>query len=567
MSLVTHGRPAVDEIVTVESFAELSLRPSTLTALTSMGIEAPTPIQAAALPALLGGRDLIGQARTGSGKTLAFGIPAAELVDVNQRIVQVLVLTPTRELAVQVGGVLDQVGGPRGVVTTLIFGGRAMGPQRDALRRGAHVVVGTPGRVLDLLNQGALRLDRVRFLVLDEADEMLDRGFAPDVERIMSRAQSARQTALFSATVPDWVRSTASKHLNDPVTVAVDPNPEDAAPIDHVAYDVPNGDKLAVLKDLLDHRGEGSIIVFGRTKHGVKKLAKQLQFAGYPVEALQGNLSQNARDAVMDDFRAGRVRVLLATNVAARGLDITSVDQVINFELPESPELLTHRVGRTGRMGRKGQALTLLGPDDGAKWRQLERGLGRRVPRQPWAGAAAARAFDPNSLPVEVLPASRAETTAPRRVASAAPTGNGPRSARPARHSDATATHSRRSVRETTSVAPALGEADDVSQDQRIPATHDLIAAHARDPHRPAWAGAVQPQPNGAPRGRTARTTGASNRGEGREARASHEIVCTGCGSASTVRFRPDPTRPVYCDTCFQGRGSSRRGAATAAAR
>ncbi|MEA2585731.1 MAG: ATP-dependent helicase DeaD, partial [Thermomicrobiales bacterium] len=373
MSLVTHGRPAVDEIVTVESFAELSLRPSTLTALASMGIESPTPIQAAALPALLGGRDLIGQARTGSGKTLAFGIPAAELVDVNQRIVQVLVLTPTRELAVQVGGVLDQVGGPRGVVTTLIFGGRAMGPQRDALRRGAHVVVGTPGRVLDLLNQGALRLDRVRFLVLDEADEMLDRGFAPDVERIMSRAQSARQTALFSATVPDWVRSTASKHLNDPVTVAVDPNPEDAAPIDHVAYDVPNGDKLAVLKDLLDHRGEGSIIVFGRTKHGVKKLAKQLQFAGYPVEALQGNLSQNARDAVMDDFRAGRVRVLLATNVAARGLDITSVDQVINFELPESPELLTHRVGRTGRMGRKGQALTLLGPDDGAKWRQLER--------------------------------------------------------------------------------------------------------------------------------------------------------------------------------------------------
>jgi len=292
-------KSSVDDVETVDTFSSLNLRPHTMAALAAMQIEQPTPIQAAALPALLSGRDLIGQARTGSGKTLAFGIPAAELVDVAQRQVQVLVLTPTRELAVQVGGVLDLLGVARGVLTTLIFGGRAMGPQRDALRRGAHIVVGTPGRVLDLLNQGALRLDRVRLLVLDEADEMLDRGFAPDVERIMSRTQSARQTALFSATVPDWVRGTASKHLNDPVTVSVDPNPEDAAPIDHVAYDVPSGDKLGVLKDLLDHRGDGSIIVFGRTKHGVKKLARQLEGYGYPVAALQGNLSQNARDAVM----------------------------------------------------------------------------------------------------------------------------------------------------------------------------------------------------------------------------------------------------------------------------
>ncbi|MDP9364539.1 MAG: DEAD/DEAH box helicase, partial [Chloroflexota bacterium] len=389
--------PVADEAIA--SFADLRLSPFTLQALARMGIETPTPIQAAALPPLLDGRDVIGQARTGSGKTLAFGIPLVEAVDPKLRGVQALILTPTRELAVQVAGVLEDLGRDKRVSVGLIFGGRAFGPQRDLLKRGVHVVVGTPGRVLDLLNQGALWLDKVRFLVLDEADEMLDRGFAPDVERIMARATASRQTALFSATVPDWVRQTATKHLDRPVHVAVDPNPEDVAPIDHVAYDIPGGDKLGALKDLLDHRAdEGSAIVFGRTKHGVKKLARQLEGAGYPVVALQGNLSQNARDRVMEDFRSGAVPILLATNVAARGLDVTHVAQVINVELPESPELLTHRIGRTGRMGRRGRAITLLGPEDGTKWRQLERGLGRRIPRAPWRGAVAALNADPGDV-------------------------------------------------------------------------------------------------------------------------------------------------------------------------
>jgi ATP-dependent RNA helicase DeaD len=371
------------------SFTGLKLRAESLKALTAMSITDPTPIQTQTLPLLLQGRDVIGQARTGSGKTLAFALPAVEKIDVRRREVQVLVLTPTRELAVQVGDVFDQISG--GVISTvLVFGGRGIQPQISALRRGAQVLVGTPGRVLDLLRQGALRLDGVRFLVLDEADEMLDRGFAPDVERILAHTPRNRQTALFSATLPDWVRATSDKHLIDPVTVKVDPRPEDSAEIDHMAFDLPDGDKMTALTDLLDERTSGQIIVFGRTKHGVKKLAKKLEQAGYPVAALQGNLSQNARDRVMADFRAGKVQILLATNVAARGLDISTVDQVINFDLPESPELLTHRVGRTGRMGREGQAITLLGPEDAAKWRQLERGLGRKVPRMVWPGAKAA---------------------------------------------------------------------------------------------------------------------------------------------------------------------------------
>src|SRR3954449_6799349 len=238
------------------SFGDYRLSDASLTVLAQTGISEPTPIQAAVLPLLLDGRDVIGQARTGSGKTLAFALPLIEVVDPKLKKVQALVLTPTRELAVQVAGVIDELGAGHGVKTMMISGGRAFGPQRDTLRRGVHVVVGTPGRVLDLLNQGAIWLDRVRFLVLDEADEMLDRGFAPDVERIIARTTPDRQTALFSATLPDWVRKTADKHLNDPVTVAVDPNPEDAAPVEHVAYDVLNGDKMMALRDLLDHRGE-----------------------------------------------------------------------------------------------------------------------------------------------------------------------------------------------------------------------------------------------------------------------------------------------------------------------
>ena len=313
-------------------------------------------------------------------------------------------LTPTRELAVQVAGVIDELGAPRGLKTLMISGGRAFGPQRDELRRGVHVVVGTPGRVLDLLNQGAIWLDRVRFLVLDEADEMLDRGFAPDVERIIARTTPDRQTALFSATVPSWVKQTASKHLHDPETVTIVPEPGEVTQIEHLAFEIGNNDKMQVLQDLLDHRGDGSVIVFGRTKHGVNKLARRLQADGYPVAALQGNLSQNARDRVMDDFRNGQVPVLVATNVAARGLDVSHVAQVINIELPESPELLTHRIGRTGRMGRQGQAITLLGPEDLTKWRRLERGFTRPIRRTPWRGAKALLANGNGNGHAEIAP-------------------------------------------------------------------------------------------------------------------------------------------------------------------
>ena len=368
-----------------ESFDQFALRRDSREALVAMGITTPTPIQSATLGPLLAGRDVIGQARTGSGKTLAFALPMLERVDRTVRAVQALVLVPTRELAVQVAGVIEQLAGRAGPRVVLLYGGKPLGPQISALRGGAQIVVGTPGRILDHLRQRTLSLREVRYLVLDEADEMLDRGFAPDVERILSHAPRERQTALFSATVGGWVHEVAAQYLEDPLTVRVDPRPEQAAPsIEQVVYEVPDGQKQAVLETLLDRRGDGAVLVFGRTKHGVKKLGAKLAAKGFPVATLQGNLSQNARDRAMEDFRAGRLPVLVATNVAARGIDVSNIEQVINFELPESADLFTHRIGRTGRMGRQGEAITLISPADAAQWRKLERELGRQVPKRVW---------------------------------------------------------------------------------------------------------------------------------------------------------------------------------------
>ena len=379
-----HASVRTGAVAADSAFPGMLLNRATRTAIAAMDISEPTPIQEKAIPHLLKGRDLIGQARTGSGKTLAFAVPLVEQCDPTTRRVQALVLVPTRELAIQVGSVIDALARRQGLHVTLLYGGRPVGPDHRALRRGAQIIIGTPGRTLDHVRQGSLNLESVRFLVLDEADEMLDRGFAAAVDAILGQTPSQRQTALFSATIPQWVAKTSRKHLKDPVRVAIDADLQTLPTVEHLIYSIQKSDKMDALRTLLDRRDGAPVLVFGKTKHGVKRLARQLEALGYPVGALQGNLSQSARERVMRDFRSGAAPILVATNVAARGLDVEGIGQVVNYDLPDSEQLFTHRVGRTGRMGRAGEAVTFITPEEDRKWREIERGLGRQFTRRSW---------------------------------------------------------------------------------------------------------------------------------------------------------------------------------------
>jgi ATP-dependent RNA helicase DeaD len=361
------------------SFHDFVLQPSTRAVLAQLEITEPTPIQAEAIPPLLAGKDLIGQSATGSGKTLAYSIPLVERAARNTREVQALVLVPTRELAVQVNSVLSKLATSKRLSTALLVGGRPYGNQISALRYGAQIVIGTPGRVKDHLQRGSLVLSQLRMCVLDEADQMLDTGFAPIIEEILTTTPQTRQMALFSATMPDWVAKLQQKFLTDPVKVTITPASGAQSTIEQIAYQVPQEQKMATLCTLLHATQGESSLIFGKTKYGVEKLGKQLSGLGFTVGTLHGNKSQRAREEVLSAFRHGHVQTLLATNVAARGLDIEGISQVINYELPESSELFTHRIGRTGRMGRQGKAITLLVPSEVPKWRRMARSLGQAV--------------------------------------------------------------------------------------------------------------------------------------------------------------------------------------------
>jgi ATP-dependent RNA helicase DeaD len=350
------------------TFADLGVNARLLTALAKNSIDSPVTVQVEAIPPLLRGRDVVIQAPTGSGKTLAFILPIVErLIAVKGPGPRALVVTPTRELAIQVDRVFQSLA--TGLKSALVYGGVGYATQERDLKAGVDLVVGTPGRILDMVSRRRLSLNRVQFLVLDEGDEMLDAGFAPDVERIIELTYQP-QMALASATMPDWVSRMIQRHLDDPVRIAVAAPVEDA--LEHGLLRVTRPEKLRTLSKLLQ-RHRGSAIVFGRTKHGVRKLSRDLRNLGHDSADLQGNLSQNVRDRTMDAFRGLRTNVLVATNVAARGLDISHVDLVINYDLPDSPQWLTHRVGRTARMGVKGRALTFVTPEDEAAWRTLRR--------------------------------------------------------------------------------------------------------------------------------------------------------------------------------------------------
>jgi ATP-dependent RNA helicase DeaD len=365
------------------SFAELGLSQPLLDALHHLGYESPTPIQEQAIPELLQGHDVIGQAQTGTGKTAAFGLPLLEYVDTDLEEVQALVLTPTRELCIQVTQALRAYGQRRGIQVVAVFGGAPIRNQVAQLKQGAQVVVGTVGRVKDLMNRHELMLTDTRFMVLDEADEMLDLGFFEDVEWILSRAPSGRQTALFSATMPPEIKKLAEKRMFDPITIKVRAAQLTIDTVDQSYLEVPEREKADALARVLKAEDPEQAIIFARTKIGVDRLARRLDDAGLRVKALHGDMSQGSRDGVMIAFKGGRERLLVATDVAARGLDISGVTHVVNYDIPNSPDVYVHRIGRTGRVGRSGRAITLITPKQRRDLEAIEKHAKTTI--HPWS--------------------------------------------------------------------------------------------------------------------------------------------------------------------------------------
>ena len=356
----------------MNSFHELDLPEALLNNLAHMKFDAPTPIQASAIPHILQGRDILGSAQTGTGKTAAFGIPlAAKLISDQTR--RALVMTPTRELAVQVANQLrDIVGRKSKVRTAILIGGDSMGKQLSQLRQNPRIIVGTPGRINDHLERRSLKLSEADYLVLDETDRMLDMGFEPQVENILDHMPAERQTLLFSATLPKNIVKIAQKYLKDPEHISVAPTCSAADNVTQQNIDVTTGGKFVALCDEVKER-DGSIIIFVRTKYATEKLALKLTKEGCDARAIHGDLRQSKRDRVISSFRQKKYRILVATDVAARGLDIPHIEHVVNYDLPQNPEDYIHRIGRTARAGATGFALNLVTPDDRRKWQAIDR--------------------------------------------------------------------------------------------------------------------------------------------------------------------------------------------------
>lgn len=364
-------------------FEQLGLKPDVLRAISDMGFEEPSPVQERAIPLLLQGRDVVVQALTGTGKTATFGIPLAEQIEPSARIPQAAILVPTRELAIQVAEHISRIGHYRHLRILPIYGGQPMDRQIRALRSGVQIVVATPGRLMDHMRRGTIDLSQVRFLVLDEADEMLAMGFIEDIEFIINALPKDRQTALFSATMPDAILTLARTYMQSPEIVRLSrPRALTGPSVQQIYYDVPVRRKLDALGRVLDSLPPEHTLVFCATRRMVDELVESLQGRGYLAEGLHGGMSQSTREQVLRAFREGRTEILVATDVAARGLDIPEVSVVINYDLPQDPEGYTHRIGRAGRFGRPGIAVTFVAPWEIRELRVIERITGARLRRE-----------------------------------------------------------------------------------------------------------------------------------------------------------------------------------------
>jgi ATP-dependent RNA helicase RhlE len=368
------------------SFQNFKLHPSVHAGVTEAGYTTPTPIQTQAIPTVLEGKDVMGLAQTGTGKTAAFALPILHRLSEGSRgHVRALIIAPTRELAQQINDSFRDLGKGTRLNSTVVYGGVGFSPQAERIRRGTEIVVACPGRLLDHMNQGTINLSKLEVLVLDEADQMFDMGFLPDIRRILAKLPASRQTLLFSATMPAEIRGLANDILRNPVTVQVD-NVAPAATVSHALYPVSQQLKTPLLMELLQHTDTESVLIFTRTKHRAKRVGEQLVKAGYRAASIQGNLSQNRRLEAMDGFRDGRYQILVATDIAARGIDVSLVSHVINYDIPDTTEAYIHRIGRTGRAAKSGDAFTFVTDEDGPMVRGIEKVLKSTIERRKLDG-------------------------------------------------------------------------------------------------------------------------------------------------------------------------------------
>jgi ATP-dependent RNA helicase RhlE len=376
------------------NFDSFSFHPQINAGIKSAGYSIPTPIQSRTIPSIIDGRDILGLAQTGTGKTAAFVLPILQrLMDGPRGKLRALIISPTRELAEQTHTAINALGRKTGLRSITIYGGVGAQPQIRGLRAGAEIVVACPGRLLDLMGQKQVSLNNIEVLVLDEADRMFDMGFLPDIRRIISSVPAQRQTLLFSATMPPEVRRLTDNILRNPVTVEIDTS-RPVESISHAVYGIDQTHKTDLLLEILYNAGKGKILVFTKTKHRAKKLADQLVKAGFKATCLQGNLSQTRRQQAMEGFRSGRVQVMVATDIAARGIDVSEITHVINYDMPDTGDAYTHRIGRTGRMAQRGIALSLATPADLPMIHTIEGVLGGVLERRKAEGFEGARVFE-----------------------------------------------------------------------------------------------------------------------------------------------------------------------------
>jgi len=373
----------VEQIAAAEvgTFEELGLSATVMAAVRDAGYITPTPIQSQAIPLVLKGRDVMGLAQTGTGKTAAFTLPIVDQLIGGPRRTRALVLTPTRELCVQVEESVQKYARHADISVVSVYGGVPLDPQEKKLRAGVDIVVATPGRLIDHLERQNVVFDDLEFLVLDEADRMLDMGFAPQINRIVAEVPRYRQTLLFSATMPPEVEALARKYLRKPVVVQVGRRSQAANTVTHAVYPVPRDRKSALLARLLREAALDSVLVFTRTKHGADRVVRHLEREGIEATAMHADKTQPQRTRALEDFKSGKVRVLVATDIAQRGLDITGITHVVNYDVPQQAEDYVHRIGRTGRAAKEGDAFTFMSPDEIAMVRQIERVIGQPIPR------------------------------------------------------------------------------------------------------------------------------------------------------------------------------------------